>query len=79
MISRFLQNIPTCVCNLCKSRHMISEIVSGEDFDVLKRNLWSKTIKSFTKKPKMRKQSFEFFSLTPLLIDFLYFSYEILW
>ena len=35
---------------------MTSEIVPGEDFDVLKLNLRSKTFKSFVQRPKSRKK-----------------------
>ena len=38
--------------------------VPGEDFDVLKLNLRSKTAKSFTQRPHMRKQHFAFHFVT---------------
>ena len=46
-------------CNLFKSGQMTSEIVPGEDFDVLKLNLRSKNFKSFVQRPNIGKQKIE--------------------
>ena len=47
------QNL-TYACNHFKSSSLTSEIVPGEDFDMLKLNLKSKTFKSFVSNEKSK-------------------------